>query len=73
MHLVEAGVSLDIIRDFFGHADIKTTELYARANLEMKRAAIEKSVQHPYPMFLHGRRIKHCWSGCSLYRGHRDG
>lgn len=49
MHLVQGGVSLDIIRDFLGHADIKTTELYARANLEMKRAAIEKVSPAPTP------------------------
>ena len=49
MHLVECGVSLDIVRDFLGHADIKTTELYARANLEMKRAAIEKISPTPVP------------------------
>lgn len=49
MHLVEAGVSLDIVRDFLGHSDIKTTELYARANLEMKRAAIEKVSPTPVP------------------------
>ena len=42
MHLLQGGVSLDIIRDFLGHVDIKTTEIYARANLEMKRAALEK-------------------------------
>lgn len=42
MHLLQGGVSLDVIRDFLGHVDIKTTEIYARANLEMKRAAIEK-------------------------------
>ncbi len=49
MHLVQGGVSLDIVRDFLGHADIKTTELYARANLEMKRAAIEKVSPAPAP------------------------
>lgn len=49
MHLVEAGVSLDIVRDFLGHADIQTTELYARANLEMKRAAIAKISPTPVP------------------------
>lgn len=49
MHLVEGGVSLDIVRDFLGHADIKTTELYARANLEMRRAAIEKVSPAPVP------------------------
>lgn len=49
MHLVQGGVSLDIVRDFLGHVDIKTTELYARANLEMKRAAIEKVSPAPAP------------------------
>lgn len=42
MHLLQAGISLEIIRDFLGHADAKTTEIYARANLEMKRKALEK-------------------------------
>lgn len=49
MHLLQGGVSLDIIRDFLGHVDIKTTEIYARANLEMKRAAIEKVSETPTP------------------------
>ena len=42
MHLLQSGVSLEIIRDFLGHVDMKTTEIYARANLEMKRKALEK-------------------------------
>lgn len=42
MHLLQGGVSLDIIRDFLGHVDVKTTQIYARANLEMKRRALEK-------------------------------
>lgn len=41
MHLLESGVSLEIIRDFLGHVDVKTTQIYARANLEMKRRALE--------------------------------
>jgi site-specific recombinase XerD len=41
MHLLQSGISLDVIRDFLGHADAKTTEIYARANLEMKRKALE--------------------------------
>ncbi len=49
MHLLQGGVSLDVIRDFLGHVDIKTTEIYARANLEMKRAAIEKVSPAPIP------------------------
>jgi integrase/recombinase XerD len=31
-----------ISEDFLGHVDVKTTEIYARANLEMKRTALEK-------------------------------
>ena len=42
MHLLQSGVSLEIIRDFLGHVDAKTTRIYARANLEMKRKALEK-------------------------------
>jgi integrase/recombinase XerD len=42
MHLLQSGVSLDMIRDFLGHVDVKTTQIYATANLEMKRKALEK-------------------------------
>jgi hypothetical protein len=31
-----------MIRDFLGHVDAKTTQIYARANLEMKRNALEE-------------------------------
>ena len=47
MHLLQSGISLDVIRDFLGHADAKTTEIYARANLEMKCKALEKVAEHP--------------------------
>jgi integrase/recombinase XerD len=42
MHILQSGISLDIIRDFLGHVDVKTTQIYARANLEMKRNALAK-------------------------------
>ncbi len=42
MHLLQSGISLEIIRDFLGHVDVKTTQIYAKANLEMKRKALEK-------------------------------
>ena len=42
MHLLQSGISLDMIRDFLGHVDVKTTQIYARANLEMKRNALER-------------------------------
>lgn len=47
MHLLQAGVSLEIIRDFLGHEGVSTTQVYARANLEMKRTALEKIADTP--------------------------
>lgn len=40
MHLLEAGVNLIYIRDFLGHNSIETTEIYAKANENIKRNAI---------------------------------
>ncbi|MBQ2856765.1 MAG: tyrosine-type recombinase/integrase, partial [Bacteroidaceae bacterium] len=42
MHLLEAGVNIVYIRDILGHVDVSTTEVYARANMAMKQAALEK-------------------------------
>jgi site-specific recombinase XerD len=44
MHLLQAGNPSVVIRDILGHADINTTSIYARADLEMKRRALEKAV-----------------------------
>lgn len=41
MHLLRADVDLHYIRDFLGHVQIETTEVYARADAEMKRKALE--------------------------------
>jgi integrase/recombinase XerD len=41
MHLYDAGVPLPYIRDILGHADLSTTEIYARASTEAKRRALE--------------------------------
>lgn len=43
MHLLQAGVNLIYIRDLLGHVDIATTEIYARADTELKRKALEKA------------------------------
>jgi site-specific recombinase XerD len=45
MHLIQAGVNLIYIRDLLGHADISTTEIYARADAETKRKAIENAYE----------------------------
>lgn len=42
MHLLEAGVNLIYIRDLLGHVSVTTTEIYAKANPEVRRKAIEK-------------------------------
>lgn len=42
MHMVEAGINLIYIRDFLGHESIETTQVYAKANPEARRKAIEK-------------------------------
>lgn len=43
MYLLQSGVSLKYVRDFLGHEDIKTTELYAKCDTELKRIAIENA------------------------------
>ena len=40
MHLLQSDINLVYIRDFLGHTDIKTTEIYARADAETKRKAL---------------------------------
>jgi integrase/recombinase XerD len=45
MHLLQSGVNLIYIRDLLGHVDVKTTEIYARIDGEMKRKALENSHQ----------------------------
>ena len=50
-HLLEAGVALPYIQDFLGHADVTTTQVYARASLEMKAKAINKA----YPTLVEDR------------------
>jgi integrase/recombinase XerD len=49
MHLLQAKVNLIYIRDLLGHADVSTTEIYARADTETKRKAIESANQSLTP------------------------
>ncbi len=43
MHLYQDGVRLTLISEFLGHAQIETTKVYAYADTEMKRRAIQKA------------------------------
>lgn len=45
MHLIQARINLIYIRDLLGHADISTTEIYARTDAETKRKAIENAYE----------------------------
>jgi integrase/recombinase XerD len=42
VHWLQAGVDLIYIRDLLGHVSVKTSEIYARIDGEMKRKALEK-------------------------------
>ena len=41
MHMLQAGVPLIYIRDFLGHVEISTTEIYAKCDSKQKREAFE--------------------------------
>ena len=41
MHLYLAGVPLPLISEWLGHSQIETTQIYARASLDMKRDAAD--------------------------------
>lgn len=43
MSLLKAGVNLIYIRDFLGHSDVQTTQIYARADMTLKMEAIASS------------------------------
>ena len=50
MHLLQSGVPLVMVKDFVGHVDtdMKSTEVYVQADLEMKRKALD-SANGPQP------------------------
>lgn len=39
-HLLEAGVEVNVIRAWLGHADLSTTNRYAQINTKAKQAAL---------------------------------
>jgi site-specific recombinase XerD len=54
MHLMQAGVNFVYIRDILGHASIRTTEIYARADTKAKREALEKAAVQVTPENIKG-------------------
>lgn len=49
MSLVNSSVDLIYIRDLLGHTSVETTEIYARADTEAKRVAIENAAKDFVP------------------------
>lgn len=49
MGLVDSGVDLIYIRDLLGHVSVKTTEIYAKADVRRKREAIESASKEIVP------------------------
>jgi site-specific recombinase XerD len=42
MHLLQSGVDINLIRMWLGHVNLETTHGYIEADIEMKRAALQK-------------------------------
>lgn len=49
IHLYRGGMPLSILSEFLGHASEETTRIYAYADTEMKRKAIEKATPKTIP------------------------
>lgn len=49
MHLLESGVNYIYIRDFLGHSNIKTTEIYAKISVEQKRKVLSEAYKENIP------------------------
>ena len=49
VHLLQSGINIVYIRDILGHADLKTTEIYAKIDPKVKRESLESVYQNPNP------------------------
>ena len=50
LHLYRAGMPLSLVGEWLGHAQLETTLIYAYADTEMKRKAIEKATDENNPL-----------------------
>ncbi len=58
VHLLEAGVEVNVIRGWLGHADLSTTNRYAEINTKTKLAALQAAEPHNTSP---GSRTKPIW------------
>ncbi|WP_298839828.1 tyrosine-type recombinase/integrase [Clostridium sp.] len=59
IHLYRAGMSLPLLAEWLGHAQLETTQIYAYADTEMKREAIKKATGKMNPLM--DIEEKACW------------
>jgi integrase len=50
LHLYQKGVPLPLVSEWLGHSSIETTLIYAYADTEMKRIAIERATEKNHPI-----------------------
>lgn len=50
MHLYQSGVHLTLVSQWLGHANLETTLIYAHADTEIKRKAIEAAIPKETPL-----------------------
>ena len=51
VHLLQSGVNLIYIRDLLGHSDCSTTQIYAKADTETRRKALEAAYADILPTY----------------------
>lgn len=61
IHLYRAGMPLALLSEWLGHAQLETTMIYAYADTEMKRNAIQKATSSLNPLMTIGQTP--CWQG----------
>jgi len=59
IHLYRSGMPLPLLAELLGHSNINTTNIYAYADTEMKRSAIEKAIYPTAPT----ESVQPLWEG----------
>lgn len=68
MHLYQHGMDLTLISQWLGHAHLETTLIYAHADTEHKRQAIQKATPSDSPIHLNGGSERFCIDDETLLR-----
>ena len=51
MHLYQEGMDLTLVSQWLGHSQLETTQIYAHADTEHKRKAIEAATPQDNPLY----------------------